>query len=80
MPSSSLLSVLCWVQAWLVILNAEGVFWKVSSPQQCYLQPEAKDHGRGGGNVTVAGVKGKKTQDEFLIVFCVKTVIHEHFG
>lgn len=64
MPSSSLLSVFCCVQACLVILKAEVVFWEVSTPEQCYLHPEAKDHGRGRENVTAAGVKGKKTQDE----------------
>lgn len=54
MSSSSLLSVLL-VQAYLLIVKPDSLSLEVSTPQQCYLHPKAKDHGRARGNVTLKG-------------------------
>ncbi|KAL7396310.1 hypothetical protein ABVT39_004024 [Epinephelus coioides] len=57
MPSSSVLLVLCWVQAYLFIVKPDTLSRDVSTAQQCYLHPKAKDHGRNRGDVTLADVK-----------------------
>lgn len=59
MASSSLLLVL-WVKAYLFFVKPDSLSQEVSTPQQCYLHPKARDHGRDRGNVKLVGVKGKQ--------------------
>lgn len=59
MQSSSLLSVL-WVQACLCLVRPDGLSQGVGTPQQCYLHPKARDHGRTTG-------KGKLLRLTFLM-------------